>query len=461
MPNSGRAKLLCPALTPLALEAFLSQHEKSHRYWLGLSGGLDSTVLAHLASLAQEQGSAYRFKLVHVHHGLHPNADQWVEYCHNLALSFKLELRTLNVSAHPKPGESPEAAARKARYEALSNIMKSGDSLLTAHHQDDQTETLLLQLLRGSGLRGLASMPESKVFGPGHLMRPLLSVSRQEIEHYARTHQLEWIDDPSNENTSFDRNFLRHTVIPKLRERWPSLGDAMGRSAHHCAEGLKLLNAHTEADLNQLLSSGPDQAISISGLRTHTKEKQKWLLKAWIEQQGLRQPNTRILDHVLLDCLGAGPEQSPLVRWQEGEFRRYRDHLYLLPQHVTLPLHWEREWVDQRPFHLPDPLGTLEIKSGVPGISRKLFEQGPRFIRFRKGGEKLKLDGRVGRHELRKLYQEAGIPPWIREWIPLIYIGEDLVAVGDLWVDESYLDPDHLGLRVIWNSPAWCKPTPR
>ena len=457
MPDSGRVKTFCPALSPLALDAFLRRHQTSRQYWLGLSGGLDSTVLAHLASLLQQQRPDFACKLLHVHHGLHPDADKWADYCQKLALSLGLEIQILKVSAHPKSGESPEAAARKARYDALSDTMASGDSLLTAHHQDDQTETLLLQLLRGSGLRGLASMPESKDFGPGYLQRPLLSVSRHEIESYACFHHLEWIDDSSNENTGFDRNFLRHNVIPSLRERWPSLGEAIGRSAHHCAEALNLLNEHTEADLKSLMSSPSGSSISISGLRAFSKEKQKWLLKTWVEHQGFKQPSTRILDHVLLDCLDAGPEQSPLVRWSEGEFRRYRDCLYLLPPHEAPPQDWESEWLDDHIFYLPDALGTLKIESGVAGISKILFERGPRFIRFRRGGEKIKLKGRNGRHELRKLYQEAGIPPWIRELIPLIYIGETLVAVGNLWIDETYLDPDHLGMKIVWDPPSWCK----
>ena len=252
------------------------------RYWLAYSGGLDSHALLHAMHGLRAQQRGIILCAVHVHHGLRPEADQWAAHCMSVCAALEIPCQVLHVQARPAAGESPEDAARCARYQALRDVIGAGDCLLTAHHQDDQAETLLLQLLRGAGVAGLAGMPACAAFGTGLLARPLLSHSRAELRAYAERHGLHWVEDGSNAETGYDRNYLRHEILPRLRARWPATAAVLTRSAGHCAAATDLLQILAAQDLANL--RGPVQrTLKIDRLQLLDAARQESLKKVLMD----------------------------------------------------------------------------------------------------------------------------------------------------------------------------------
>lgn len=443
-------------LTPSHVETVLSRHPASKVYWIAYSGGLDSTVLLHLCAALRNTGPAPLFKALHVHHGLHPQANEWVDHCAVECLTVGIELHTYRVDARPTPGQSPEEAARKARYRAIQHQIGPGDTVLLAQHQDDQAETLLLQLFRGAGLAGLAAMPEHAPLAPGYALRPLLDIPRAALRDYAARHGLVWIEDPSNQDPAFDRNFLRHTLLPAIKTHWPGISRVLSRTARHCAEAVGELNVRA-AELLRAARGSANHTLYTGVLRNLPPTEQKLLLRGWLKESDYRMPSAAILDDILKQCLGAGISRNPVVRWPEGEVRRYRDQLYLLPA--------QPPWAAGGPVDWPECMERLMLPNGngvlttarVPdgGISLARWQNATRCIRYRQGGETLRLPGRAGHHELRKLFQEAGIPPWIRGRIPLIYLDNQLAAVGGYWLAADAVIPQGLGPGLV---PVWLPP---
>ncbi len=265
-------------LAPSHVEKILSRYPASPHYWVAYSGGLDSTVLLRLCAALQQTGPVPRFTALHVHHGLHPQADAWADHCAAECRALGIELTTRRVEARPAPGQSHEEAARNARYRAIQDQLGPGDTVLLAQHQDDQAETLLLQLFRGAGLAGLAAMPEHAQLSPGYLLRPLLDIPRSGLSAYAARQGLTWVEDPSNRDPAFDRNFLRHTVLPAIRTHWPGIGRSLARTARHCAEAAELLDART-AELISALRDPADPWLPIAGLRALSPVERKLALR--------------------------------------------------------------------------------------------------------------------------------------------------------------------------------------
>jgi len=421
-------------------EAGLAAAPAPGRYCLAYSGGLDSHVLVHLAArLRAEIPRRYEFVVYHVHHGLNVNADAWAEHCRRICRDLGLTCHVLRVNARPRPGQSPEEAARDARYRALEAIVGTGGVLLTAQHLDDQAETVLLQLLRGAGLSGLAAMPASAPFGAGSLLRPLLRHTRRELQDYAEHQGLEWIEDTSNTDLSFDRNFIRHQVFPLLRRRWPALATTLSRSAAHCAEASDRLDrlAH---DLHQAVRDPDGLTLNVSRLRRLDAVDRRAVLRRWLRERGFRMPAKAIAERVASEVLEARDDKMPVVAWPEGEVRRYRDRLYALPPgkpfDAGVRLHWDRS----NALPLPDGNGELRIEPSLEGgLARAAWESARTIeVRYRAGGETCYLPGRAGGHALKKLLQEAGVPPWERSRLPLIYLDDRLAAVADRWVCALY-----------------------
>lgn len=415
-------------------EQFVSLPADSH-LWVGYSGGMDSHVLLH-ALVHLRESVPIQMCAVHVNHGLSPRATEWSEHCKQTCEALTIPFHSISVNVALAAGVSPEAAAREARYWAFSELVQAGDYLCTAHHQDDQAETVLLQLLRGAGPKGLAAMAAQAPFGAGTLLRPLLQTMRVELNAYAHKHMLRWIDDESNFDTDYDRNFLRHEIIPRLRERWPSLAKTIDRSARFCAEAATLLDDVAKQDL-RTLQDDTETLIAIDGLKALTSERQKNVLRYWVRQRGFALPSDVKLQHVLSDVVNAGEDRQPCVQWPGAEVRRYGGYLYLmspLPEfnadHVIL-------WSDiEQPLVLPD--GRRLTCTRLRPFSLDQDAQTVT-VRFRLGGEQVRVAGLKHSLSLKKLLQALGLPPWQRGRVPLIYVGDTLVQIAGIPLRKPFL----------------------
>jgi tRNA(Ile)-lysidine synthase len=425
------------------------QNHPKQRFLVAYSGGLDSHCLLHLLSVCREQ-LAVPVEAVHVHHGLQRDADRWVAHCQQVCQQLDVPLTVLHVEAQAAKGESPEAAARKARYAALQKVIREGDVLLTAQHHDDQAETLLLQLFRGSGSRGQAAMPKQRAFAGGEHWRPLLDVSRDELRQYAEQQRLNWVEDPSNQDTCFDRNYLRHEVMPTLLRRWPAIVETLGRVASQQAENETLLEVLADQDMQGLLAA--DRSLSLVGLSGLDEARQRNVLRLWLREQGLALPSRGKLSQVQRDMLGAGEDRNPHLEWPGVELRRYRGRLYAMSPLRAVDENWCREWDLQERVDLPWS-GQLLSRRGIgEGLRTDLGESGHLIqLRLRHGGERCRPAGRGQHHSLKNLFQEAGIPPWQRQRTPLLFVGEELAAVPGLCVCEPFAAPKGgVGLQIDW-----------
>lgn len=402
-------------------------------FWVAFSGGLDSSVLLDLLAGARERLSA-PLGAVHVHHGLQAEADAWAERCAERAARLDLPLVRLDVDARPPAGASPEAAAREARYRALADWLPQGGALLSAHHRDDQAETLLLQLLRGAGPDGLAGMPAVAPLGQGILLRPLLDVPRAALEARARARGLVWSEDPSNRDPRFDRNRIRHALLPTLEARWPGARAVIARAAGLQAEASRLLAQLAEQDLAMVAGSVPG-TLDCDRLRALDADRQRNLLRHWLRRAGLQLPPQRMLENLRRTVPAARPDATPRVRWAGGEVRRHRGLLFAMTPLPAPALAGRRALWHGEILNLPELGGTLAWEAGS-GLDAALVEAGLR-LELRRGGERLQPAGRREHQSLKHLLQAAGIPPWERERLPLLYAGERLVAVPSLWVAEG------------------------
>jgi tRNA(Ile)-lysidine synthase len=411
------------------------------KIYIAYSGGVDSHVLLHCcASMVQLKG---KLTAVYVDHGLQAAAKSWAGHCEQTAKDLAVDFLMLRVNAEAARGESPEEAARNARYAALQSLVDVGDALLLAQHREDQLETVLLQLFRGSGLCGLSGMPEHKPFGLGVLLRPLLNTPKQAISDYAHTHQLRWVEDPSNQSSDYDRNFLRNEVVPLLKKRWPAIDKTVARSAKHCADAQDLLD--TVADkLFAGVFNPEDNTLSISRLMQHRGDchavdirSRQLIIRHWFRYMGLKMPALALVGRILSQVVAVDGHRDPVILAQGYRICRYRDKLYCLKQAIQ-----------EAPQDLVWPAGQSSIKInhsqtlccmpasvGIPSEQWKLAKVE---VKFRRGGEKISLPGRQGHHSLKNLFQEAAIPPWERNAIPLIYLNGTLAAVGDKWISGAF-----------------------
>jgi len=404
------------------------------RFYIAYSGGVDSHVLLHCcASITHLKD---KLTAVYVHHGLQAEAESWAKHCEKTAKDLGVEFLTLRVNANAAPGESPEEAARNARYAALKSLIKADDALLLAQHREDQLETVLLQLFRGSGLRGLSGMPERMAFGAGVMLRPLLNTPKQAISDYAHAHQLSWVEDPSNQSNDYDRNFLRNAVVPLLKQRWSAIDKTVARSAKHCADAQVLVDEVAD-ELFGAVFNPVDKTLSISRLSEHHSHPQQLIVRHWFRHRGLKMPAQAKVERILNEVVAAAGHRDPVLSGQGYSIRRYRDKLYCLTNlSGTEPQ--DRVWpAGQASIKITDDR-TLSCESSSKGISRERWQDATVEVRFRRGGEKIRLPGREGHHSLKNLFQEAGIPPWERDVMPFIYLNDTLAAVGDLWISAAF-----------------------
>jgi len=418
-----------------------AQHIKT--WWLAYSGGVDSQVLLHLlAPLGLD------LRAVYIDHGLQAESRQWAEHCRNSCEQLAVPFRVIAVDARAKPGESPEAAARRARYGALAELLEAEDHcLLTAQHRDDQAETFLLQLFRGAGAAGLASMPGCDRFAAGWHLRPLLAYSRRDIADYAARHGLSWVEDPSNQNHQYDRNYLRQQILPAIRQRWQAIDRTLSTAAEQQAENNELLTQLAALDYEQLADGEP--GLATGKLAQLEPARVRNLLRYWIQQQGHPLPPRRVLQQILQQMFASRQDASPRVCWAASELHRYRDHLYLISaREHDAGQQWP--WDGRQPLPLPSlgqSLSLLPEQGG--GMRQDILDRSLR-VAFRQGGERLQPVGRNAHHDLKHLFQEAGVPPWMRDRIPLIYRDEQLIAVAGYWIaDEFACAEDDEGLTPV------------
>ena len=409
----------------------LNPARSSPTYLVAYSGGLDSQVLLHLCSRLD-----LPVRAVHVHHGLQSQADAWVEHCANTCRQLEIEFRVIYVDASASNGDSPEDAARKVRYQALKDELKTDECLLTAHHADDQAETFLLQLMRGAGAAGLAAMPEAKSFAAGWHCRPLLVYTRREILAYGEAEALHWIEDPSNSNTDYDRNLLRQTILPRLRERWPSVARSISHSAQYQQESLELNQALARIDLAATITQDAD-ILSIARLQNLGRPRQLNLLRYWLRQRAGRPPSRNVLLELMDSLLIAAPETSPLLHWGNYELRRYQQKLYLLPVCQENFSELNVSWDGKTPVQLAENILITAVSSENSGLDPRLREH-KLSLRFRRSGERLQVVGKTHHQDLKKLMQEAGIPPWQRARIPLLYVDDELACVCGYWLAAPF-----------------------
>ena len=398
-------------------------------YCVALSGGLDSSVLlAALAATALPEA----LRAIHVDHGLHPESALWARHSVGLAERMSVPCEVVAVQARPQPGESPEAAARSARYAALGRRLRPGEVLLTAHHGDDQLETVLLQCLRGGGLRALAGMPAVGAFAGGAWhARPLLGFTRAELRDWAQSQGLEWLEDPSNLDARFDRNYLRLEVLPAVRRRWPAAAATVGRVAAQAAEAIALDEIAGAADLAAVLEG---RTIALDGLAPLGPARQRRALRAWLRALALPVPAAATLESLRRDMLAAAADRVPETRWPGAVVRRYRGRLHAGPTPEPSLRLGESGAATWRPGQTLDlgALGRLELK---PGRDRGLRRGGSTeslVVRSRPAGALFRPSGTAHRRDLRKWLQERGVLPWMRASLPVVLADAEIVAVGDL-----------------------------
>ncbi len=403
------------------------------RLFIAYSGGIDSHVLLHLC--ASNQQLTDKLTAVYVNHGLQVEAENWGKHCEHICKNLGVKFLNLKANAQAAPGESPEEAARNARYGVLKPLLGKDDVLLVAQHADDQLETVLLQLFRGGGLKGLSGMPPSIAFGKGKLVRPLLAVSKANIIDYANQHGLHRVEDPTNQQSKFDRNFLRNDIIPTLKQRWPALDQTVPRSASHCAEAQRIISELAKDLLTSTLADR--NALNISLVQNHVPGQQQLILRQWFDYLGLKAPSQAMVQCILKEIVAARADADPILLAQGHQVRRYRQRLYCIkPAELTA----KGDFIlssGERAFAVNDTV-TYAIVPSDTGISVKRWQAAEVKIYFRAGGEAIQLPGRKGHHSLKKLFQEAGIPPWQRPTIPYIYLDGKLAAVGENWVASAF-----------------------
>jgi tRNA(Ile)-lysidine synthase len=417
---------------------------------VGVSGGPDSACL--LSALAELR--SFPIRAVHVDHGLQTASVALRASCAALCERLALPLTVIGVTVE-SAGESLEAAAREARYRAFALNLARGECLLTAHHADDQAETLLLQLLRGAGVKGLSAMPVRRRLAKGWHLRPLLHLTRRDLEAYGKAHGVDAHEDPMNRDVRFDRAFLRAELWPKIIERWPGAAAALGRAAGHAADAQELLEHAADTALFRLRDGG---ALSVTGLRALPERERVNVLRRWLAETGIVTPSAARLAEGLRQALTADADHVPAVVWGRHALRRYRDRLFLTPAAVP-SLCTRREWPirSQSRLDLGHGLGTLCWVPRKGGLDAGLIPATLN-VRRRSGGESLKPGVRASTQSVQHLCQSMGVLPWMRDALPMIYAGESLVAIGDIWRDARWLArPGEAGFDVVWEgAPEVC-----
>ena len=388
--------------------------------WIAYSGGLDSHTLLHI--LCHLSHPKY-LTAIHINHQISPHANYWEQHCEQITRSLGVTFTSTRLSGLSAGQPDLEARARTARYAAYSAIVPANAILLMGHHLDDQAETILMRLCRGSGPTGLAGIPAQRQHQHFTLFRPLLTSSRAQIQHYAHEQKLAWIEDHSNASDHFSRNYLRHTVLPLLEKKWPAARENLCRSAQHCAEQNRLVHPMIDAIVTRITEQN---SLHIPALLRETDDIQKAVIRQWQATWSPYPFTSKQLDNLFRSVIHARIDSEPALVHHQYIIRRYRENLYYLPKAVSTPPIEPITW----------PANQLSLT--IPALKQVLKRQGTQenslfnqvlTVRFRQGGERFHPVGRSASHPVKKLLQAWGVPPWERGYIPLIYAGDILVAI--------------------------------
>ena len=456
MVSSRKPKL---SSLPIRVEEILREHIKPGNHLIvALSGGMDSVVLIDLLSKLSAK-MQFTLSAVHVDHGISVNSNDWTKFSRKICRSLGIPLKITKLKIKRGPGINLESVARDARYQVFASL--KADYVALAQHLDDQAETLLLQLLRGSGARGLSAMPmvrdqSTDIGSPAstsspRILRPLLEVPRSEIESYAEGHQLSWITDESNADTSFDRNFLRHEILPILGSRFPSYRSTFLRTSHHLSEASSLMDEIAESDSARCTLSGK---VQVEGLRTLTLPRAKNLLRYTIGEMGAILPSTLKLDEILRQLLSSRPDTKLHLTFGTTEIRCFKGAIHIRPLSAVADTEWQLSWNGEKKLIIPELGGTISFsRRKSTGISlSKLMAEESITIRPRRGGERLCPDRNRPRRSLKNLLQEASLPPWERSILPLLFGGKSLVWAPGIGIDCDFqATAGEMGLVVQWD----------
>lgn len=446
MQDVDKSSPMCDAIIKQVASAILGRS----RLLVAFSGGLDSSVLLHtLVTLRASQLPELQLRAAYVHHGLSVHADQWGEHCAQICAAWQVPFQSLHVKVDTSH-KGVEAGARDARYQALARIIDTTETLLTAQHSDDQCETFFLALKRGSGPAGLSSMAMEKAFFQREQLRPLLPISRQQLADYATQHQLTWVEDDSNQDDRFDRNFLRCHIMPSLRQRWPYFPEAVARSAQLCAEQERLLDELLHDSVQRAIDEQGTLAIEV--LQNISQVKRHALLRRWLARFSVPYPTQEQLRCIWQEVALARKDANPVLKLGEHQIRRFRQRLYLLPLISSLKA-WQSVWDTQQPLKLPEDLGTLTRTSAGIAV-RAPHPEETVSVRFVAQGTQ-RIVGREHARAIKKIWQELGIPPWQRERIPMLYYNDELIAALGVFVTHAgYVRDTASAWYIHWEKDA-------
>ena len=421
------------------LDAWLTSRTGAARWCVAFSGGPDSTVLLHLLQswCSNHPGGTPPLVALHVNHGMQGDADSWQVHCESLCHSWNIPIIVHGATVE-SAGQGVEAAARQARYQYFEAEIKTGDVLFMGHHLDDQVETFFLRLMRGSGLSGLSAMPQRRDLGGGELIRPMLKMERSLLADYITAHQLSAIADPSNLDTSLDRNYLRQAVLPLLEERWGGYRQTVARAAEHAAVSQAVVNECLPA-LKTVFSVMGDPGIEQKELNSGSVDAGMIKLRRWLRSGGYSMPDRLLLQEFMRQLREGAAASSPRLACSSFVLQRYQNRIYLLPdfpqgEDGLSPL----QSVVLNPGEIRDITGVGEVAViRAEGAGLELDGEDCLELRWRAGGERCRPRGSPYHQRLKKLFQEHAVPPWWRERVPLLYLGDELLAVGGLWLCES------------------------
>lgn len=432
------------------VEQIFSKIRDFQQILVGFSGGIDSTVLLHaLYQIKNNLNPLLQIRAIHIHHGLNTKADEWEKHCASLCKEWSVPFICQNVQVDPTHS-GIEAAARDARYQAYRDELHENEIIVTAQHQDDQAETFMLALKRGSGPTGLSSMPQITPFkatiGNTYLLRPLLSIPREKLEEYMQENQLPWVEDDSNQNDKYDRNFLRLHIMPLLTERWPHFSSAVSRSAALCGEQETLLDELLQDSLDEMMDY--HGGLFIDSLNSCSPAKRNALIRRWVGLHQLPMPPFNQLQRIWQEVALARQDAEPVCRLGDVEIRRYQGALWIV-RRITRLTNKQYDWDYPNLFTLPESLGQLEIMHGQ-GQIRPPNEHEKVTVRFGLQGT-INIVGRTHSRSSKKIWQELGIAPWMRERTPLIYYNDELIAaVGSFITPFGLVDEGKVGIAINW-----------